>query len=378
MLRRPLRPSPSSRMRRRRRSPIRATLPATLPATPGATRTIRRRSSARTCRSTRRRCSSGQYAAPTYSAPASEAPATAPAAPAGDKPAAPASTKPEQTSAPPRRRPETSRRRPRHPPRPRRSRLLPSPRPSSPRPEQGPELANSRSCGRSPGWSRLPAASALERSQDALRRDSSLEFPAVFLSARRLQQQAHLEHATRCWRHPWSRREDLPRALDFHSRVPLHILRALAAVVSRYAHRSGLVSDATSARRWVPGPAEDPRVYSVMVQHPDSSDALSLADPASLTDRASVPNFAAERERTEWLIKTLGERACRKLGIYRIPEDFVLSVVIPVYNEKNTIHEILTPGPRRADQEADHRRRRLLEGRHPRDPPRAGRAATPT
>ena len=54
-----------------------------------------------------------------------------------------------------------------------------------------------------------------------------------------------------------------------------------------------------------------------------------------------VPNFAAERERTEWLIKTLGEPACRKLGIYRIPDDFVLSVVIPVYNERNTIHEIL-------------------------------------
>ena len=37
----------------------------------------------------------------------------------------------------------------------------------------------------------------------------------------------------------------------------------------------------------------------------------------------------------------LGEAVCRRLGIYRIPEHLVLSVVIPVYNEKNTIHEIL-------------------------------------
>ena len=37
----------------------------------------------------------------------------------------------------------------------------------------------------------------------------------------------------------------------------------------------------------------------------------------------------------------LGESVCRQLGIYRIPDDLVLSVVIPVYNERNTIHEIL-------------------------------------
>jgi glycosyltransferase involved in cell wall biosynthesis len=48
-----------------------------------------------------------------------------------------------------------------------------------------------------------------------------------------------------------------------------------------------------------------------------------------------------ENERREWLIRVLGEPLCRKLGIYMIPNDLVLSVVIPVYNERNTIHEIL-------------------------------------
>src|SRR4051794_25401687 len=84
------------------------------------------------------------------------------------------------------------------------------------------------------------------------------------------------------------------------------------------------------------------RVHSVMVQHPASSDSLPLTDDQEFEDRTAIPNFAAERERTEWLIKTLGEPACRRLGVYRIPEDFVLSVVIPVYNEQNTIHSILT------------------------------------
>jgi len=48
-----------------------------------------------------------------------------------------------------------------------------------------------------------------------------------------------------------------------------------------------------------------------------------------------------EHERRDWLIRTLGEPLARSLGIYRIPEDFVLSVVIPVYNEVHTLHVIV-------------------------------------
>ena len=70
----------------------------------------------------------------------------------------------------------------------------------------------------------------------------------------------------------------------------------------------------------------------------------------------------------EWLIRHLGESVCRKLGIYRIPDDLVLSVVIPVYNERNTIHEILRQVRAVPIHEADHSGRRLLERRHARDP----------
>jgi glycosyltransferase involved in cell wall biosynthesis len=52
-----------------------------------------------------------------------------------------------------------------------------------------------------------------------------------------------------------------------------------------------------------------------------------------------VPEVEAERR--EWLLRLLGEPVCRKLGIYRLPDDLVVSVVIPVYNERGTIHEIL-------------------------------------
>ncbi|HMB05343.1 MAG TPA: glycosyltransferase, partial [Isosphaeraceae bacterium] len=37
----------------------------------------------------------------------------------------------------------------------------------------------------------------------------------------------------------------------------------------------------------------------------------------------------------------LGENLCRRLGVYQVPDDLVLSVVIPVYNERDTIREIL-------------------------------------
>jgi glycosyltransferase involved in cell wall biosynthesis len=59
-----------------------------------------------------------------------------------------------------------------------------------------------------------------------------------------------------------------------------------------------------------------------------------------------TPSFATaesmdDSQRREWLLKTFGEAFCRKIGVFRIPDTLTLSVVIPVYNEKNTIHEIL-------------------------------------
>jgi glycosyltransferase involved in cell wall biosynthesis len=78
--------------------------------------------------------------------------------------------------------------------------------------------------------------------------------------------------------------------------------------------------------------------------HERDSSAGSLLDsdvPRTAT-RPALPAFKTDRERREWLIEILGEAFCRKIGVYRIPDDLVLSVVIPVYNERATIHEILS------------------------------------
>src|SRR6185437_16507617 len=52
-----------------------------------------------------------------------------------------------------------------------------------------------------------------------------------------------------------------------------------------------------------------------------------------------IPGPTAER--IALLHQLLGEPACRQMGIYPIPEEFKLSVVIPVYNEERWIREVL-------------------------------------
>jgi glycosyltransferase involved in cell wall biosynthesis len=62
---------------------------------------------------------------------------------------------------------------------------------------------------------------------------------------------------------------------------------------------------------------------------------------AMLDDLNSDTMPVDDAEHRERLIRLLGEPLCRKLGVYRLPDDFVLSVVIPVYNEIHTLKEIL-------------------------------------
>ncbi|MEX2173168.1 MAG: glycosyltransferase family 2 protein [Pirellulaceae bacterium] len=57
-----------------------------------------------------------------------------------------------------------------------------------------------------------------------------------------------------------------------------------------------------------------------------------------------APELAAEDSdaaRAVWLERILGTALCRKLGIYVVPEDFKLSVVIPVFNELRTLERVI-------------------------------------
>ena len=56
---------------------------------------------------------------------------------------------------------------------------------------------------------------------------------------------------------------------------------------------------------------------------------------------AQAPGNVTWAERVELLHTVLGEDICRHLGVYRLPAGFLLSVVIPVYNEAQTIEQVM-------------------------------------
>lgn len=63
-------------------------------------------------------------------------------------------------------------------------------------------------------------------------------------------------------------------------------------------------------------------------------------DPSTMNPRDWVASLT-NSQRLELLQQLLGEGPCRQLGIYPIPEDFKLSVVIPVFNEERWIREVV-------------------------------------
>ncbi len=64
-----------------------------------------------------------------------------------------------------------------------------------------------------------------------------------------------------------------------------------------------------------------------------------MAADASLDPVAAASDEA--RQRVHRLEKLLGRNLCRQLGIYRLPEGFRLSVVVPVFNEVDTVAEVV-------------------------------------
>ncbi len=47
-------------------------------------------------------------------------------------------------------------------------------------------------------------------------------------------------------------------------------------------------------------------------------------------------------QRVDSLRRILGSDVCRRIGVYKLPANFVLSVIIPVYNEATTITDVIS------------------------------------
>jgi glycosyltransferase involved in cell wall biosynthesis len=68
---------------------------------------------------------------------------------------------------------------------------------------------------------------------------------------------------------------------------------------------------------------------------------VSQANNEKLARLVQAEGGAHSADRYAELEKLLGAAVCRRLGIYRLPEGFVLSVVIPVFNEVQTVDEVI-------------------------------------
>jgi glycosyltransferase involved in cell wall biosynthesis len=73
------------------------------------------------------------------------------------------------------------------------------------------------------------------------------------------------------------------------------------------------------------------------MEHVDLHKVLQhLADTLDASENGLSPDA-----RVELAQRLLGKSGCQQLGIFRVPDDFVLSVVIPVYNEVQTVAEVV-------------------------------------
>jgi glycosyltransferase involved in cell wall biosynthesis len=59
---------------------------------------------------------------------------------------------------------------------------------------------------------------------------------------------------------------------------------------------------------------------------------------------SALPDVMATPYSAEWynaLKNLLGDGVCRQLGVYAVPDEFLLSVIIPVFNERGTLPDLL-------------------------------------
>ena len=78
-------------------------------------------------------------------------------------------------------------------------------------------------------------------------------------------------------------------------------------------------------------------------QHrPSQSNRLPVREALmNLADQCLAVRPDAKADQAEFLEELLGEDLCRRLGIYRVPTGFLLSVVVPVYNEAATLEQVV-------------------------------------
>lgn len=79
---------------------------------------------------------------------------------------------------------------------------------------------------------------------------------------------------------------------------------------------------------------------------PASRDPLTVPELSQLQEKLAqwqqeIGGESGSRDTVDLLEQLLGPAVCRRLGIYRLSDDFLLSVVVPIYNEAGTVEEVI-------------------------------------
>jgi glycosyltransferase involved in cell wall biosynthesis len=76
----------------------------------------------------------------------------------------------------------------------------------------------------------------------------------------------------------------------------------------------------------------------------EGTDSKGMTATSDETNEESTPHAAAKYWSSEYVDRMqaeLGPDACRKLAIFKLPDRFLLSVVVPVFNEGETVAEVV-------------------------------------
>ena len=71
----------------------------------------------------------------------------------------------------------------------------------------------------------------------------------------------------------------------------------------------------------------------------ETQDECTESRPMTFDDQISAPPYSEAW--LQALQEKIGKEACRQLGLYAIPDNLLLSVIIPVYNEEATLRDIV-------------------------------------
>ncbi|MCC9657436.1 glycosyltransferase family 2 protein [Rhodopirellula sp. JC737] len=99
------------------------------------------------------------------------------------------------------------------------------------------------------------------------------------------------------------------------------------------------MNDPIESSESIPNPS--PQIDDALVGDAPVNLAPNVPSDSNQSVDFPTPDYWFSDDYVAQMHRTIGPDACRKLAIYRLPEGFRLSVIVPVYNECSTVQAVL-------------------------------------